>query len=165
MRIYSCIILLLLLTACSSAPKKRMDKLSILQGITSAKEVEFSILGPIEKEFNFELRSAEGEVLVPDEVKVITRPFSPWKIHKVVFSREQTKEYNLYVYENKKVIDQRLIGRGQLNESRLKLAVVSCMNDGFEKEFNIWNTLAQKNPEYLLMIGDNVYANREPRGK
>ena len=55
MRIYSCIILLLLLTACSSAPKKRMDKLSILQGITSAKEVEFSVLGPIEKEFNFEL--------------------------------------------------------------------------------------------------------------
>ena len=164
MRIYSCFILLLLLTACSSAPKKRMDKLSILQGITSAKEVEFSVLGPIEKELNFELRSAEGEILVPEEVKVITRPFSPWKIHKVVFSREQTKEYNLYVYENKKVIDQRLIGRGQLNESRLKLAVVSCMNDGFEKEFNIWNTLAQKNPEYLLMIGDNVYANREPNG-
>jgi alkaline phosphatase D len=68
------------------------------------------------------------------------------------------------VYENKKIIDQRLIGKGQLNESRLKIAVVSCMNDGFEKEFKIWNTLAQKNPEYVLMIGDNVYANRGPNG-
>jgi alkaline phosphatase D len=164
MKLSLLLFLVLFLSGCTSAPKKRTDKLSILQGITSVKEVEFSILAPVNKVLTFELRSAEGEIIEPDEVKTVTRPFSEWAIHKVVFVRDQLKEFNLYVYENKIIIDQRLIGKGQLNQSRLNLAVLSCTNDGFEQNFKIWNVLASKNPEYILMLGDNVYANREPNG-
>ena len=164
MKLHALLLLLLIFSGCATAPKKRTDKLSILQGITSAKEVEFSILSPVNKLLKFEMRSAEGEILGPEEIKVVSRPFSPWAIHKVVFLRDQLKQYNLYVYENGKIIDQRLVGRGQLNQSRLNLAVLSCINDAFEKNFKIWNVLAAKNPEYVLMIGDNVYANRDTNG-
>jgi alkaline phosphatase D len=164
MKLLSLLLLVLVFAGCASAPKKRTDKLSILQGVTSAKEVEFSIVTPVGKVFKFEMRSAEGEILAPEEVKIVTRPFSPWAIHKVVFLRDQLKQFNLYVYENGKIIDQRLVGRGQLNQSRLNLAVLSCVNDSFEKNFKIWNVLATKNPEYILMLGDNVYATKDADG-
>ena len=164
MKEFALLLILLLSFACSSAPKKRTDKLSILQGVTSAKEVEFSVLAPASKIITFELRSSDGIIINPDEIKIVTRAESPWSLHKLLFLRDQKKDFNLYAFENGKIIDQRLIGKGQISESHLKMAVVSCINDGYEKHFNIWNGLAQKNPEYLLMIGDNVYANREPNG-
>lgn len=151
------VLLLLLVVGCSQLPKKRTDKLSILQGVTNTKEVEFSILANIE-DLRFELRDADGEILQPDETKIVKRSFSEYMVHKIVFGRDQKKDYNLYVYENNKIIDQRLVGKGQKESTRLRLAVASCMNDHFQKDFKIWDTLAGKNPEYLLMIGDNVYA-------
>lgn len=158
------LLLLLLVLSCASRPEPRTDKLSILQGITTAKEVEFSVVGPANVELKFELRSSEGEIIGPEEIKVESRSFSSWSIHKMVFIRDQSKDYNLYVYQGEKIIDQRLIGKGQLNQSKLKLGVVSCMDDNFKKHFKIWETLAKKNPEYLLMIGDNVYTDRNHKG-
>lgn len=157
----SLLIVLLTIVSCASTPKQRTDKLSILQGITSTKEVEFNVLGQVGRTFKFELRSAEGAIVVPEEVKTITHPYSSWMVYKLLFLRDQTKEYNLYVFENNKIIDQRLVGKGQINQSRLKIAVVSCIDDAFQEHFKIWNALVAKNPEYVLMIGDNVYADRE----
>ena len=164
MRIFYLLIIFILASACTSAPIKRTDKFSILQGLTSAKEVEFSVLAPVGKNLRFEMRSAAGEILAPDEIKTVTRPFSSWMLHKMVFLRDQLKDYNLYVYDGKKIVDQRLVGKGQLNQSKLRLAVISCIDDAYQDDFEIWNTLASKNPEYVLMIGDNVYADREVNG-
>lgn len=164
MKFYVLLLLALILSGCASAPKKRTDKLSILQGITSAKEVEFSILAPIGRNFRFELRSAEGEVIAPEEIKTVVRAYSNWVIYKMVFLRDQQKDHNLYIYENEKIVDQRLVGRGQVKEDQLRLAVLSCIDDTYEKQFKIWNALMKKNPEYILMIGDNVYADKEADG-
>ncbi len=164
MKIYLLLSLTIFAVACSSLPKKRTDKLSILQGLTTEKEVEFNVLVPKNKLLNYELRSAEGIIIKPEEVKVVNEPSSSWEIHKLLFLRDQSKEFNLYVYEKNKIIDQRLIGKGQLGESNLRLAVISCINDGYSKHFKIWDALASKNPEYVLMIGDNVYGNREANG-
>ncbi len=161
---YQFLFVLIIFFGCSTNPKIRTDKLSILQGITSPKEVEFSVVAPVGKELRFELRSAAGEILAPEEIQTVTRAFSPWLIYKMVFFREQSKDYNLYVYDQNKIIDQRLIGKGQLNQSKLKLALLSCMDDKFEDKFKIWTQLQEKNPEYVLMVGDNFYADRGPSG-
>lgn len=159
------IVVVLFVVSCSSLPRQNQNKLSILQGLTTAKEVEFSVMAPKGKELKFELRSAEGDILIPEEIKVVSRPFSDWVLHKMLFLREQSKDFNLYVYKEGQIIDQRLIGKGQSDQSHLKIAVVSCMDDGFSKNFKIWDVLAGKNPEYLLMIGDNVYADRQTDGQ
>lgn len=151
-------ILLFVLISCSQLPSKRTDKLSILQGVTNTKEVEFSVVAPKKQELRFELRSAEGEIINPDETKVVSRDFSDHVVHKLIFTRDPLKEYNLYAFSGTTVVDQRLVGRGQKEVSKLRLAVASCMNDFYSDNFKIWEVLAQKNPEYLLMIGDNVYA-------
>lgn len=150
-------LILFILFSCSSAPVKRTDKLSILQGLTNAKDVEFSVVSKKGMVLRFELRDEEGSILPPAETKIVSRDFSDYVVHKVVFERDQQKSFNLYVFEGEKIIDQRLVGRGQRVNSRLNVAVVSCMNDFYPQNFKIWDVLASKNPEYLLMIGDNVY--------
>lgn len=150
-------LILFFLASCAQLGTKKPNKLSILQGVTSAREVEFSVVTEKSKILNFELRSFEGDIITPDESKIISRSTSDYGVHKVIFTRDPQKEYNLFVFENGKQIDQRLVGKGQRENSKLRLAVASCMNDVFSQDYKIWETLASKNPEYLLLIGDNVY--------
>lgn len=154
------LLLLFIFLSCSQLPSKRTDRLSILQGVTNSKEVEFSIVSRKDLKLRFELRSEEGEILAPDETKTVSNDASDYAVHKIVFVRDQNKDYNLYAFDGEKMVDQRLIGRGQRDVAKLKLAIVSCMNDYYTDHFGIWETLAKQNPEYLLMIGDNVYADQ-----
>ncbi len=154
------LLLILLFVSCAQLPERRTDKLSILQGITSIKEVEFSVVADKNKILRFELRTSEGKILKPEEIKIVSRPFSEYVIHKMVFVRDSKVLYNLVVYEGEKVVDQRLIGQGQLESQHLRLAIASCMDDNFPKKFKIWDEVAKRKPEYLLMIGDNVYADK-----
>jgi hypothetical protein len=154
------LIVLLLLFSCSQLPSKRSDKLSILQGVTNAKEVEFSIVSHKDNILKFELRNFEGEILLPEEIRIITRSFSDYVIHKIIFNRDPSKEYNLFAYEGDRLIDQRLVGKGQKEASRLLLAIASCLDDYHSEHFKIWDELSKKNPEYLLLIGDNVYTTK-----
>lgn len=154
------VLVLFILVSCANVPDKRTDKLSILQGVTNSKEVEFSIVAKRGVEVRFELRNESGQILYPEETKIVTRDFSEYAVHKIIFVRDPLLEYNLYVYQGEKVIDQRLVGRGQKEQSKLRLAVASCLNDFYSEHFKIWDVLAKENPEYLLLIGDNVYATR-----
>jgi hypothetical protein len=158
-------IFLIILFSCSQLPQKRTDKLSILQGVTNTKEVEFSIVAPKNQALRLELRSSDGVILNPDETKIVTRPFSDYVVHKIVFTRDPLKEFNLYAFSGEKLIDQRLVGKGQKEVSKLRLVVASCLNDFYGDHFKIWDVLAQKNPEYLLLIGDNVYTDSSGRTK
>jgi alkaline phosphatase D len=155
------LLLILFAFSCSSpAPKRRTDKLSILQGITNTKEVEFSVVAQKGKVFKFELRTPEDQVINPEETKIVGRPFSDYEVHKILFVRDPKKDYNFFVYEADKLIDQRLVGRGQQNRNHLRVAIASCMDDNFQDKFRIWDELAKKNPEYVLLIGDNVYSEK-----
>lgn len=156
--------LLLIFSACTSRPILRQDKLSILQGLTSTKEVEFSVVASKAMNLRFELRSQEGEVLAPKDIKKVERTFSNFVVYKFIFERDQEKDFNLYAFDGEKLVDQRLIGRGQSNQDNLRLALLSCMDDGQIKHFKIWDELQKRKPEYILMIGDNVYADRESTG-
>lgn len=155
---YCLLLLTILIFSCSQLPTSRTDKLSILQGITNTKEVEFSILALKGRNLRFELRDENGEIIAPDETKIVSRDFSPYVVHKTVFVRDPQKDYNFYAFDGASIVDQRLVGRGQKSPSHLRIAVASCMNDFLDKHFAIWGTLAAQNPEYVLMIGDNVYA-------
>lgn len=157
------VLLLFFLVGCSQLPTKRTDKLSILQGVTNSKEVEFSVMAAKGRNLRFELRSAEGEILEPVEVKTVSRDFSDLVVHKVLFTREQIKDFNLYVYDGVRIVDQRLVGKGQRESSKLRLAVVSNANLFYSQYFNAWTTLAQTNPEYLVIAGNNVFTDLDSK--
>src|SRR5262245_25770825 len=87
-------LLVLVLMGCAQAPTQRTDKLSIVQGVTSGTEIEFSVVAAKGRSLKFELRSAEGEILQPDETKIVERNFSSYVVHKFIFTRDPGREYN-----------------------------------------------------------------------
>lgn len=159
------LLLFLLLVGCSSAPTKRTDKLSILQGVTSGNEVEFSVVAPSGPALKFELRSADGGVLAPDEVKLVSRGSSSWVVHKMIFTRDPARVYNFYVFEGEKVLDQRLVGKGAVDPDRLVMAVASGLDQMKDSDLAIWDEVQRQHPEYLLLIGDNVYESQNQKSK
>lgn len=160
--------LLLLLTSllfsCSHFSRNgNVSNISILQGITTQKEVEFSIMCEKNENLRFELRNEDDEVHSPNSIKIHERDFSNYAIYKISFSKETGKEYNLVVYLGNKVIDQRLVGKGQKESTKLKLIVVSGIDD-FDKDQTIWNRISMENPEYLLFVGNTVSIEKTTSG-
>ena len=155
------VLILFFFIGCAQIHTKRSDtKVSILQGLTSSKEVEFSVVALKNRSLRFELRNEEGKTIAPEDLKIITRDHSDFAVFKMVFFFEQAQDHNIYVFEGENLIDQRLIGKGSLSPSKLTLAVASCINDYETDHFKIWEALLRRDPEYLLLIGDNVYADR-----
>ncbi len=149
--------LVFLLIGCAQLGTKKYTKVSVLQGITNSREVEFSIVAESSKELTFELRSQEGDILKPEEIKLVERDTSNYSVHKIIFARDPQREYNLFIYHKGTPIDQRLVGRGQRKSDKLRLAAASGANDYYEKAPQIWDTLASKSPEYLVLVGNVVY--------
>lgn len=153
--------LLLFILSCSQVQKRRVsDKVSILQGVTQETSVEFSILIPKGSQYRVVLQNPEGEPIDPENSQTISRDDSDFAILKLLFIKEPDKSYNLFVFEGEKLLDQRLVGQGQRVANKLNLVVASCMDDSLEDAFGIWDQVSKKNPEYLLLIGDNVYADK-----
>ncbi len=154
-------LLFFILLSCAQVQRKRVsDKVSILQGVTQETSVEFSILIPKEAKYRVFLQTPEGEPLEPESIRTIARDHSDFALLKLLFVKEPEKSYNLFVFEGEKLLDQRLVGQGQKVANRLNLVVASCMDDSLEGAFGIWDEVKKKNPEYLLLIGDNVYADK-----
>lgn len=142
---------------CAQLGTKKYDKVSVLQGITNSREVEFSIVAENSYELTFELRTPEGEIFKPEEIKLVERDTSHYRVHKIIFVRDPSKEYNLFIYHQGNPIDQRLVGKGQRASHKLRLAAASGYNDFYQATPHIWDSLAKKSPEYLILAGNFVY--------
>lgn len=75
---------------------------------------------------------------------------------KIKFSSAQN--YLLYVSDSDSV-DIREFSNYDQQKANLKVAVCSCLNDNyFSEQIKSWNSVSKSNPDYLFLIGDNVYA-------
>lgn len=152
---------LLILFSCAQAPaKKYSHKVSILQGLTQENSVEFTLLVPKGSDYQVVLQAPEGEKISPESSQTVSREDSDFAVLKLLFLKSSAPSYNLFVYDGGKLIDQRLVGHGPRAANKLDLVVASCMDETRVKELGIWDQVAQKNPDYLLLIGDNVYADK-----
>lgn len=152
------ILFTLSLVSCSHFIRGKADsRISIVQGITTQKEIEFSVMTEKNENLRFELRNEDDEVHSPDTIKIHERDFSPYALYKILFTKEAGKEYNLIVYLGSKIIDQRLVGRGQTISTKLKLALISSIDDkAQEDDSKAWQAISKENPEYILFVGNTV---------
>ncbi len=160
---FSLFFIFFIFQSCSQVPIARTDKLSILQGLTSEKEVEFSVVADKILELKFELRDANSKIILPEDQVIISKDFSTFSVHKIFFNKEAKKDYNLFVFNKDKLIDQRLVGKEVSRDQENKIIVASCLNDYYPEYFKIWDSLISKRPDYLLLIGDNVYVNKKSK--
>jgi alkaline phosphatase D len=78
---------------------------------------------------------------------------------KIKFS--SAKNYLLYVSDSDSV-DIREFSNYEQQKANLKVAVCSCLNDNyFSEQIKSWNSVSKSNPDYIFLIGDNVYAEIE----
>lgn len=145
---------------------------SILQGLTWNQGALISIMRAKSQGLHYyqvtEPASSPGEVaLTPKTFEVST---SPWVVDHIQVSFAPSPQgdaqpppsltYFIEIRDNDhQLLDRRQIGQVNLDQSDFQVAIASCMDDRFEEDQDqIWHDLAKDNPQYLFMIGDNVYA-------
>jgi alkaline phosphatase D len=74
---------------------------------------------------------------------------------KIKFS--SAKNYLLYVSDSESV-DIREFSSYDQQKANFKVAICSCLNDNyFSEQIKSWNSVSKLNPDYIFLIGDNVY--------
>lgn len=155
-----CLLLLLILsfTGCATQRLKQTNKLSIIQGQTTAASVELSIVSFKDHGVMEFILIDGGETLPAPEIKEITHPGKSEKIFKIFFDQLTPKSQHLKLIIKKDgvQVDERMLTPYHEGKN-LRLVVVSCMDDSYEELKPIWDSIKKANPEIILMIGDNVY--------
>jgi alkaline phosphatase D len=78
---------------------------------------------------------------------------------KIKFS--SAKNYLLYVSDSESV-DIREFSNYEQEKANLKVAICSCLNDNyFSEQIKSWKSVSKSSPDYIFLIGDNVYADIE----
>jgi alkaline phosphatase D len=142
-------------------PKSNESRFSILQGLTWNQGAILSVLRQKTQKLTYHQTSGILSPSLSAALQATTYELesSPWVVDHIETTLGKEPTY-LEIKDSKgQVMDRRQIGQVNLNKSTFKLAITSCMNDRFEKDQEqIWKDLAKDKPEYLFMIGDNVYA-------
>ncbi len=153
-----------LVSACSTGPKS----LPVIMGPTSEHSTQFSVLS--HQTDDLELVAVEEKSLrlhFPVHSKQFERPHSPWKIDHALFKGlSSEKNYFLRVSQKhedgtREIVDQRRFQPLQPNKNTLTFAIASCMDDSLQAvQKTLWHKVKNLKPDLVLMIGDNVYADR-----
>lgn len=155
--------LIFFLGSCSHVSSPKHSGISILQGLTTENTVEFSILIHKNGQGKFTVINPKGETLSPDKMEIISRPYSDWSIHKIHFSNllYSPEVFKLSVEDTTGNRDLRTFKLFANTGDKLRFAVASCADSRqMSKQKPMWAAIAASNPEWLFLIGDNIYANQ-----
>ncbi len=151
------------LNAADSKPMRVPQKIpfSILQGATDETRTQFSVLYQRGQDLNFVAVGPEGQLTWPDRVEHLQFPGHSKHIAKPYFSGLKLgQEYHLLVANSaEEVLDKRFFKTLDLEQKNLRFTVASCM-DETRHEPEIWQDMLAQNPDFVLFVGDSVYADR-----
>ncbi len=139
--------------------------LSILQGVTSATQARFTVMTPKKEKRTYYARGSRGNVKLNFERT--QRDSSPMAVdHVDAFDLDVKESYELIVLDGDGQLSDRRIFRAlDTANKKPRFAIASCMDDSLKVEQVVmWKQLVSDKPDVLLMIGDNVYADRIPNG-
>jgi alkaline phosphatase D len=151
-------IILFILISCTTPSIKKNDKYSVLQGVTSENSVEFSIMIPKGHNPQIKLLSIDTpEAIVASETITSEIEDSNFKMIQIFFNNLETKKFTLEI-SGPDFTDKRDVLL--LDEERLdfRFIVTSCSNQNFSEKDKIWESVQNVAPDYIFMIGDNIYA-------
>lgn len=135
---------------------------SILQGMTDERSAQFSLVLPVGENLRMEVVEAQGGGAAFTYVHdVIARPYSPFEVHKLsVEGLQLGQQYLLRVLDASGVVrDEREFRALDLSPRSVRLGFVSCALDLLHRD-DIWRRFDHVDPEAVLFLGDNVYADR-----
>jgi len=143
-----------------------LDKeLSIMQGVSSATQSRFAVIAPKKEKLIYYARTAK--TLKKLDSERIERKFSPNVVDQVeAFGLDVRETYELIAINAHGMLsDRRQFRPLDTSKKRPKIIVISCMDDKLKVEQALmWKQLLSEQPDVILMIGDNVYADRKASG-
>ncbi len=145
-----------------SAVAQDLARYSVLQGVTDSSNVQFTIVHRRGEPLQFFARNdAAGELYEPDSVQIIERDFSVFVVSRIKFKNLPNLMTGSLILEDSsgKLLEARPFKLLDLAKREVRMALVSCAA-GYLYESEIWQQLNQSDPEFVLFIGDNVYADR-----
>lgn len=160
----SCLFLILSfnLLSCTHIQKIKDQRLAIMQGMTNENSSQFSILVPKDKNYRYEILEKESQRKISFQSRRVGRTYSNWVVDKLTVTNLSTdKEYELNILNGHELVDQRFFTSLDLKQNRAKIAIASCMSDEDKLRpvmYKIWGELLAHRPNFIFLIGDNVYA-------
>jgi alkaline phosphatase D len=138
-----------------------------MQGLTTSKETHLVVLEQYENyskvKYKYEIKNLTQATNAPFiKMENFPIPESHWAITKISLSNlNLNSNYQLNVFKNDKLYDQRQFKALDLSKQNAKIAVASCMDDSFiKRQKPMWQSLVGKNPDYIFLIGDNSYSDK-----
>jgi hypothetical protein len=154
-------LILLLFFSCAQGPILHQTSTSVLQLGVTENSTEFNILANKNETLEAFVLTEEGENLAPTAHEIATQVDSDWAIHQFHFSvsKPTEKNFRLLIKKNNKVVDERLFKLFSNQGESLKFIVGSCADHRMhEHQRQMWQTVAAQKPEWLFLIGDNLYS-------
>jgi alkaline phosphatase D len=135
---------------------------SIMQGVTSKNYTSINILRNNRKQpkdLKIKITEKEsGKELGSKNISIKKFNIANSELYELKIKFSSAKNYLLYVSDSDSV-DIREFSNYEQQKTNLKVAVCSCLNDHyFSEQIKSWNSVSKSNPDYIFLIGDNVYA-------
>ena len=149
---------------------KLKSRLPMLQLAAAAHEAQIKVLVERGKSYQYQLLAGDNKTVQPVSIAALGWGNSPHIIHHLSFSGLQARhQYILQVKDptTAKLLDSRTLQTLSLADGgkSVRFAVASCMYDKYEEQRSVWSVLAAQKPDLILMIGDNVYADKDIAGE
>lgn len=134
--------------------------MAVMQSYTDDTKANFVIINKNEKSQCYAIAQNKTN---PSKIKPTHEVFSfeesEYFVHHCNFSElSKASEYQLLITDNNEnKLDEREFKTLDPAKLEFKFALISCMNDLFHIPI-IWDNLTSHNPDYIFMIGDNIYA-------
>lgn len=140
--------------------KQNLKPLSILQGLTDSDSTILNIMAHKDQSLNYKFFDETGLEFVPAISSIqYGRDYSEYFIEKLYINNLKVgKEYKVEIYNKSTKIDERLFSTINPFKLKSKIGILSCMKASKHRITN-WKGLESQNCDYVLFIGDTVYAN------
>lgn len=138
------------------------SQIPIVQCATDMTSTVLVVVQPKAIDLSYLITNSKSQKQKIDSTRVESRNHSEWSVHKIFIKDLNVRElYQLQVINNAngQVIDQRSFRTLNTLNTNLKFAAASCMNELYSKQrVEMWNAVASSKPDFVLLVGDTVYA-------
>lgn len=139
--------------------------LAILQGPTNDTSTFLSAMVPKDRAIEYKLFDKETGHEIKARAttqKKVSQDFSPWAAVRILYEGlDKTKTYEFRAIDDTgKVLDHREFALIDSSKGYGQFVAASCMDDAYPEQEDMWSTVISLNPQFLILMGDTVYADR-----
>ena len=136
----------------------------VVQVGTTENETYFNVLRGKQAQLTYTVEFTGDPTGETEVYKTISHPQTLlWAVDKIhVRDLKPDTLYSLHVYDNryKRTVERRQFQTFNLDRKNIQFIAASCMSDHHRFQHvrsKIWKMIFQQKPDFLLLLGDNVY--------